>query len=496
MKKIIIFLCLIAMLIPVVCMTSCGSSETDPSNQNNNTDPEDNPSSNENPNSGKPENPDGPPSENGTPGIVPGSEGTHTGENDNDDEDPHDDIPKNDLGLPPYTGPEYTEKNPAIYIETEDGAEIPENKDEVNCLVSLRSKENDECADDLAATIRCRGNGSMTVAKKVGKYPYKIKFRSKINPFRLGDGKAKDWVLLAHVGDQSMLRNYAAKLLGDMLGGIPYSANSRLVNVYLNGEYIGVYDMTEQIEVGEHRVNVDDTRSEAEIGFLVELDHYASGTYVRVGSQKYAIKSNVYSDEQIEFIQDYLQQVEDAIEEGDQKKLSELVDMDSVVDTYIVQEFSKNIDVGWSSFFMYRDVGGKLTFAAPWDFDLSFGNDARLHNGSYEELYVGPGDNIMQDHLWYNALYENTWFQSLVQQRWREVTKTLIPATIRAVRNAADDIMEDMEKNYEKWDILGKKQQQEPRQVYNLTTYKEHIDYLISWMENRQAWLDSEFSVV
>ena len=333
----------------------------------------------------------------------------------------------------------------------------------------------------------------MTVGKNVGKFPYKIKFRAKINPFDLGDCKAKDWVLLAHVGDQSMLRNYAAKILGDMLGGIPFSCNARLVNVYLNSEYIGVYELTEQVEVGDYRVNIDDGRSTVENGFLVELDHYASGIYVRVGGQKYTVKSDVYSDEQVEFIKDYLQKVDDAIYEGDEKTLRELVDMDSVVDMYIVQEFAKNIDVGWSSFFMYRDVGGKLTFAPPWDFDLSFGNDARLDGGAYDGLYVGPGGDIMQDHLWYNALFECEWFRSLVATRWRAVSKTLIPATIRAVKNAADDISADMEKNYEKWDILGKKQQQEPRQVYSLTTYKEHTDYLISWMESRKAWLDNEF---
>lgn len=166
--------------------------------------------------------------------------------------------------------------------------------------------------------------------------------------------------------------------------------------------------------------------------------------------------------------------------------------MNSLVDMYIVHEFAKNIDVGWSSFFMYRDVGGKLTFAPPWDFDLSFGNDARLDNGSYEDLYVGPGRNIMQDHVWYNALYENDWFRDLIANRWRDISNTLIVATIRAVKNAASDIAEDMKKNYEKWDILGKKQQQEPRHVYSLTTYEQHTDYLIQWMENRKEWLDNE----
>ena len=139
-------------------------------------------------------------------------------------------------------------------------------------------------------------------------------------------------------------------------------------------------------------------------------------------------------------------------------------------------------------------IGGKLTFAPPWDFDLSFGNDARLDNGSYERLYVGSSRGMMQDHRWYNALYKQPWFRLLVADRWREVSKTIIPNLIKAVRFAAAEIAADMNKNYEKWKILGRKCHQEPVSVYRLTSYKAHTDYLIKWMENRKLWLDRELS--
>ena len=384
---------------------------------------------------------------------------------------------------------------PIIVIVTEDGGPVPTNKSEVSCAVSLGSTNADYCAQSLAATIRCRGNGSMSVGKKTGKFPYKLKFDKKINPFGLGDDKEKDWVLLAHVGDQSMLRNYAAKRLGDLLSGIPYSTNCMLVNVYLNGEYIGVYELCEQVEVKDSRVNVNDTVTDKEIGFLLELDAYASGQYVRAGGMRFGVKSDITTAEQLDFIQSYIDKVHAAILGGNPEALALLVDMDSLVDMYLVHEFAKNIDAGWSSFYMYRDIGGKLYFAPPWDFDLAFGNDNRLDKGSYEGLYVGPGkDGFMQNHEWYNILFEYRWFRELAAQRWREISDTVIAELIEEVKNMAAFVKEDMDKNYERWDFLGEKQQQEPSAIYKLTTYKEHTDYLIQWMQNRKAWLDAEFS--
>ena len=409
--------------------------------------------------------------------------------------------PSKKPGEEPYDPPVSTETLPIIRIETFNGEEIPLDKETVNCTVTLESKEQSECAKNLMATIRCRGNGSMTVGKRTGKYPYKLKFNKRVNPFGTGDGEAKDWVLIANVGDQTMLRNYAAKLLGEKLDGIEYSPNVQYVSVYLNGEYIGVYELTEQIETKDYRVPINDGFTGNKNGFLVELDAYAKkeneedDINFMVGQSYYTVKSNVYNDAQKSYIQQYISLVDSAITLGDRTVLENLVDMDSLVDMYILQEFAKNIDVGYSSFFMYREVDGKLHFGPPWDFDLAFGNDARLDEGSYEELYVGTGrEDFRQNHLWYISLCENQWFMDLVKARWQEVSDTVIAEVIAEVGAMAALLETDMGYNYTRWEFLGKKQQQEPEEIIALTTYKEHADYLIEWMNNRKAWLDGEFS--
>ena len=286
-----------------------------------------------------------------------------------------------------------------------------------------------------------------------------------------------------------------------MLDGIPYSPNSRPVNVYLNGEYIGVYELTEQIEVRDCRVNVNDTLTGDTNGFLVELDYYAKhpedgDVTFQLGGQYYTVKSEIYNENQLNYIIETLTAVEEAIYDGDRFTLEELVDMDSLVDMYLLQEYAKNIDAGFSSFYMYQDVGGKLFFCPPWDFDLAFGNDDRLDGGSYEEIYVGEGRyGFIQNHLWYIELFSNDWFIDLAARRWKEITKTFIPELIEQVAHVAEVVNVDMGFNYNRWKFLGKKQQQEPRDVYTLKTYEEHVEYLLNWMQNRKEWLDMAFGV-
>lgn len=392
------------------------------------------------------------------------------------------------------------QNTPIIYIETVNHTAIPESKTEIACTVKLVSKNKEECAENLEATIRTRGNGSMKIGKETGKFPYKLKFDNKINLFGLGAEKEKDWVLLANVGEHTMLRNYAAKYMGNLLEGIPYCTRAKLVNVYLNGNYIGVYELCEQVEVKPGRINIDDSRRDEINGFLVELDYYADRedeeeAIFEINGSLFTVQSKIKTEKQLAYIRQCIASLDDAIYAGDAEHLAKIVDMNSLVDMYLLQEFSKNIDVGFSSFYMYKDVEGKIFFAPPWDFDLAFGNDERLDNGSPEGLYVATGrEELDQSNQWYIQLFSYDWFRILAAERWETVSLEIVPQVIAAVRAAADDIADDMEYNYQKWLFLGEKQHMEPDEIASLTTYEEHVAYLLTWMENRRAWLDQEFA--
>lgn len=388
---------------------------------------------------------------------------------------------------------------PIIRINTVNEASIPTDKQTVDCTINLECSIEKYQKSDLNATIRVRGNGSLSVAHQIGKYPYKIKFENKINPFGLGEAKANDWCLLANTCDRTMLRNYAAKRLGDMLPGIPFSSNSMSVRVYLNNSYMGVYELTEQVEVGNKRVDIDDSHTGEENGFLVELDYYAWGgdendVFFAVGENSYTVKSDINNPKQIEYIKKYLEKVERAIFYGNKAQIEKLVDMDSLVDMYLLQEFIKNTDTGYSSFFMSKEIDGKLFFTAPWDFDLSAGNDERVDNGDYKYIYVGEGrDGYIQNHIWYIKLYSFDWFKKMVKQRWAEISDTIIVDLINEVKQEAEENSSYLTSNFMRWCYPTKKIHCEPHSVYSLKNANEHIDFLIEWMNNRKIWLDQHW---
>ena len=308
-------------------------------------------------------------------------------------------------------------------------------------------------------------------------------------------------MLIANMSDYTMLRNFAAKRLGSMLEGIPYSPASVPVSLYVNNEYVGVYELTEQIEVGKSRVNVDTTLTGEENGFLAELDYYSKNAdeddvTFSLGGNYYKIHSQINNEAQLDYIISCISEAEEAIYSGDRERIGQLIDVDSLVDTYLLQEFAKNIDAGFSSFYMYKEAGGKLTFAPPWDYDLAFGNDYRLDDGAPEGIYIGEGrKGFVQNHRWYISLYKRPWFKAEAAKRWQEISDTKIPDLIAEVESVAEVLAPDMETNYTRWKREeGQRYQLEPDHIVALTSYEEYVGHLTDWMRARKVFLDEEFS--
>ncbi len=153
----------------------------------------------------------------------------------------------------------YESKLPVVYIDTENGQKIESKDDYINA--TMRIQGNDTYSDskklyDGAIEIKGRGNSTWNMPKK----PYKIKLDKKTDI--LGMGKNKHWVLLANYSDESLMRN---KLVYDFSGllGMPYM-ESTWVDVVMNGEYVGTYQLCEQIRVDGTRVDIHDWESFAE----------------------------------------------------------------------------------------------------------------------------------------------------------------------------------------------------------------------------------------
>ncbi|MBE6648322.1 MAG: hypothetical protein E7614_02235 [Ruminococcaceae bacterium] len=339
--------------------------------------------------------------------------------------------------------------------------------------------------ESATGQIQGRGNSTWNHAKK----PYKIKFDEKVNLLGIGSNAKKDWVLLANHGDQSLFRNYLAYNIAHK-AGIGYKAT--LVEVYLNGKYNGVYMLTGKVE--ESRLGVDATKEKG--GFIIELDDYYSGKenvdYLKVGAEYYSLKSDYIDSEHMKTIKQCIIDINSAIATKDKDQICALIDIDSCIDMYLLQEYTKNTDVGWSSFYMYkRDEGDKLRFGPAWDFDIAMGNDYRLDKGSYENIYVGRYSGFTQQNWWFIYLCRMEWFRELALERWNTVFYGYVEDTLDELKDYAEINWEELENNFVRWNIFGKRVNCEPTQIINLRSYLEHYRYFIAWTELRLEWLDN-----
>lgn len=166
---------------------------------------------------------------------------------------------------------------PILAINTDNDSEITSDEVYINAKISVINDEGNYELTDVDTTIRLRGSSSLSADKK----SYKLKFEEKQNLLNIGDGKGKPWLLIANHSDHSLLRNLTAYRLADKLTGMSYAPNCRSIELYLNGEYQGVYLLCEDKNVNKNRVAIVESPDEVENnGYLVEMSRYDGGKQV------------------------------------------------------------------------------------------------------------------------------------------------------------------------------------------------------------------------
>lgn len=395
---------------------------------------------------------------------------------------------------------------PTIYIETKDQQPIVSRTEYLPMLFTvLGSKDGLYDLEDAAGMIRGRGNSTWDFCDKKS---YRIKLDLKTNLLGTGDGGDKDWALISCAREKSFLRNFAMFTLAKELG-MEAVTDCSFVQVYLNGAYNGLYMLCETVEFGESRLDFEDKGEKADISYLLELDRRAKSEaeseleyfYANDWEIPFSIKSDVVCIEQTAFIKDYVEQVDDAILAGSREDFEALADLESFVDMYLLQEFSKNRDVGFASFYLYKPAGGKLTCGFPWDFDMALGNDSgedRLAEEGAPKINYKDPKGLMASVLnrWFKALCETDWFVSLAARRWQEVVSPAVEKTVEVTVKQGYSMKNEAERNYDRWKIMGKKQLFEPVRIVLITSYTGQVDYLADWMTERKKWLDSYFEGV
>lgn len=192
---------------------------------------------------------------------------------------------------------------------------------------------------------------------------------------------------------------------------------------------------------------------------------------------------------QVKYIRDYVSRVYAAALGGDYTTFSSLVDVGSFVDMYILHELFKNLDTGYSSFYLYKKPGGKLYAGPPWDFDATT-NFSGFDRGDRSPEGIFVADKIQADHKndnctseLYIALYQTTGFRSAVRTRWKQLSPEIKSFLDRRLNDTVyNEYKAAMGKNFARWH--GKTQQNaEDDWVRDIKSLKQ-------WLLDRITWLD------
>lgn len=275
------------------------------------------------------------------------------------------------------------------------------------------------------AVLQGRGNYTWT---EFDKKPYSLTLPEEASLLEMG--AATRWVLLANAADASQIRN---KLVYDFATniGLAFSPESRWVEIYLNGDYAGLYLLCERNEIHPERVNVDENGSflvSAELESRLKKQGYSYLTTPSGQTMRLHSPENV-EQEQLQGFQEVLRAVEgaifsdDGIDPDSGKPLEELIDLDSWAKKYLIEEIFGNIDACLISQYYYYDTDTHKMFAGPvWDYDVSLGSNV---NWDIESPYVFMASKLRVSEAsstsWFVELYQNELFYT----RLTELFETL-----------------------------------------------------------------------
>ena len=367
---------------------------------------------------------------------------------------------------------------PILSINTENSSPIVSKDDYVNGIFEISSEDENLTAD---IKIRGRGNSTWSFPKK----PYQIKFGSKETV--LGMLKDKKWILLANYSDKTMLRNEVALNLS-RFSNLDWTPNSRFLELFVNNEYLGVYQIVQKVEESSNRVNLGDN------GYLLEVDQLSrldpDDVYFRTNKYLFNIKepSLDEGDNQFDIIKNYIQLTEKTLL-GDNftdpvEGYAKYIDVDSFVDWYLINEITKNNDaIFYSSVYMNYMPGGKLKMGPVWDYDLSLGNINYNNNETTDGFWIKKA-------VWYSRLFEDPNFIAKVKKRFNHFydNRNLFQ---EQVNSNSVYLNQSQERNFYKWPILGTYVW--PNYVF-YSTYNEEVKYLKEWLDERLEWLKENFN--
>lgn len=358
----------------------------------------------------------------------------------------------------------YTSGIPTFFVQTQSGSveSIHSSKQlSESGKILIMDSRGRSYFEGIIDEIHCRGNSSFD---KTEKKSYTISLNKSMDLFEMG--KAKKWLLIANAFDDTLVRNASAFFIAELLK-LPYTPKFQYVDVYINGNFVGNYLLSEKVEIGKNRVNIRNLEKEVVSlnkncnladtdffmeqqgrlfstkgyhiekepedisgGYLLELetsDRYgleASG-FLTSRMQPVVFASPKYASyNQVSYIAGLYQDFEDAVFSADGsnpytgKMYYEYIDVDSFARKYLLEELVKNLDASFTSQYIYKyddSISSKFYAGPCWDYDKSIAASGITEDGinlnDPKGLYAAVQEK--ESDIWYD-LYQHKDFRKTV----------------------------------------------------------------------------------
>lgn len=322
------------------------------------------------------------------------------------------------------------------------------------CTWMEGAKDIGSADEPLPLEIKARGNWT-----RIGfsKKPFKLKLGKKQS--MLGMTKSKHYAILAHADDYyGYLRNFVGFNLGKRIG-LPWTPSQQPIEVVMNGDYRGIYFLTESIRIGDDRIMIEELADNVEDaslisgGYLVELDNYDEENQIRLEEKGngYGYKDMLritfdtpefYSDLQKRFVTDQFTAMNDLVGENSDRLWSYL-DLDDAARYYIVEELISHVESYHGSTYLFRDrgEGQKWHFSPLWDCGNAF---------------VGPTDDFFYHHgpfgnTWISSLRLNGMFNEKVKETWKWFMSNCFDGIENDIKSYVESVNKAAEYDYKRW---------------------------------------------
>lgn len=355
----------------------------------------------------------------------------------------------------------------------------------------------------LALQIKARGNYTRT---GFSKKPFKLKLDKKAE--MLGLSNSKHFALLAAADDNmGYMRNVTGFDLGRRIG-LPWTPWQQPVEVVINGDYRGLYFLTESIRIDKKRVNIEELNDEETTpglvsgGYIVELDNYDEDESAQIQmSEKSCVGGwsdklritfdtpEVYSPLQRRFITDQFTAMNDAVGSANTSNaLWAYMDMDDAARYYIVEELISHVESYHGSTYLFRDrgEGQKWHFSPLWDCGNAFN---------------GPTNDFFYNHApfgctWIASIRQNAAFNAKVKETWMWFMNNGYKGITDDLAAFADHVTAAAARDHARWknaplpDYTGSNS---PTVVQNNTDMASKLSAVVNHLTSKAEWLKSQF---